>query len=1515
MNLIRRLSLLMLAVAFVTSAFAQPVPMSASYDEMTNILTISFDSDVKTDAANIVISGIILDDDNGGVNNDYTLRGGFIANPTADGTSVMIRPIFDGVVESFTYTDPEGVVEARSCWGTDYADVRAIEKQLIHGDMMRVFLPEGFAIGADGTWTEEQWVDLTYVETTTANLVELLDVQYSANTNVMRFEFSHVMQSDQLAEDIAQRDPDHPTWFAPGNRIMDNARGEDRNGNATLEYEENVRLSSITFTDAVGDQFTPSVATDITRIDSTVLELDLSLSNQFAMENLDLSQLSVTFGLFTFVDTEYNSVVPVVDEIVTVIAEEDPLEIVSVTYDLGLNKYTATFDQPLDSEVNSYAVMPKFKIKLADGSDEGVFLSRGDIGLANSDSSVVFTLGIVDAQSVEDYLEANANANVIASVGKNAVINILRNGNRVGSTPLVVIPESDSNKAPALEDGVNPSYDASTNILSIAFDLRLDQAIDTTGFYFIAGSDTIRLTGGAASRSGGNKVCDIELNDVDQKQLESYTDKTALRMFIAPYTVLQQSKLNGNNQISDTEFDYSEDTNPPLLDYLWYDSPYNRLLVGSTTTINADNIDLTKLHISGLDFTLPDSIVEYSPKQVWCYLNSDDVAGFELFDDSVKIALTATIDPGFFANNDGVYNELGTDLVDKSILSNGVEESTLLLGCGRSFYIQSKEAFPTLTRAVFASVRGISDHANWYVANDQWIPYSLNQDITPFVPAELDSAIHFFEVSAIKDTTMGAYDLIVDQFVGDLIEFVPEKVDVLFADVYGEYKLGRNDTKSSFWEHGYFDVNDLPGSETEMSNQANVIIVDSYPQSFIRTEQAWFWDEDDEEWDEIAPGSNVTNGLPAIANLYTRFVQYHVDPFEEQWIIEGLAYFSEFIVAGPPEFYGNGATSGFSGGNILTFIGAIQKSRVDVMHTYMYFLYLWEKYGGHDVIEEIATSHQIGMHSVATVIDNRQSDLDTWLQGKSVLDIYSDFAIANMLDISIDGDNGIYAFENIDIANNIRGSQMKWKAAPAKSRPPYSASDTEWSFSYNYTAYGPYDPNLLISPETDQILVSAGGETENVVFTKLNVKAMATDASIGDEYQLQPIVLDENGAGGVSMSGHEIDPAWGFGPNVIDDTTIVYIDETHFPTWIIVSVSGDVGHSFKFTNVAGDEYYNGIYAVQNSILKRKFDVYVVSEKPIYNDSGSESPILYATDAEGNTVQTLNTPDDYDVFNIDNGGVGFTQYTASIWMAEAGTYFWELDGYYANGLQITVDSQMAMTYGQLSSGHNSLISMGDEFSLRTSSMALSQGQDLGIIRIASDLPEEMSLLRTASIDDNLIAVSPIYQINVDNKDLNDPATITLQYDTELTDGRTVGLFMDYDGEWVHIGGNFDEASGTITVRTGKLGSVRAMAGDVGEIARDFLIPQKFVLNPNYPNPFNPSTTISMELPFTGQVSLVIYDVLGREVIKLVDGPMSFGVHRVSWDGRSAAGAQLASGVYFARMKSSGFSAIQKMVLVK
>jgi predicted esterase len=93
-----------------------------------------------------------------------------------------------------------------------------------------------------------------------------------------------------------------------------------------------------------------------------------------------------------------------------------------------------------------------------------------------------------------------------------------------------------------------------------------------------------------------------------------------------------------------------------------------------------------------------------------------------------------------------------------------------------------------------------------------------------------------------------------------------------------------------------------------------------------------------------------------------------------------------------------------------------------------------------------------------------------------------------------------------------------------------------------------------------------------------------------------------------------------------------------------------------------------------------------------------------------------------------------------------------------------------------------------------------------------------------------------------------------------------------------------------------------ASDNGAIAA----PQIFSLGQNFPNPFNPATTIGFELPEAGAVTLKVYDVLGRDVATLVDGVLAAGRHTSDWN---AAGVP--SGVYFYRLSaSSGASTAQR-----
>ncbi len=89
-----------------------------------------------------------------------------------------------------------------------------------------------------------------------------------------------------------------------------------------------------------------------------------------------------------------------------------------------------------------------------------------------------------------------------------------------------------------------------------------------------------------------------------------------------------------------------------------------------------------------------------------------------------------------------------------------------------------------------------------------------------------------------------------------------------------------------------------------------------------------------------------------------------------------------------------------------------------------------------------------------------------------------------------------------------------------------------------------------------------------------------------------------------------------------------------------------------------------------------------------------------------------------------------------------------------------------------------------------------------------------------------------------------------------------------------------------------------------------LPTRFSLSQNYPNPFNPSTTIRYELPRTSEVKLSVYDILGREVSRLVDTRVEAGVHEATF---YATG--LSSGVYFYTLRTGGYAATKKLLLLR
>ena len=101
----------------------------------------------------------------------------------------------------------------------------------------------------------------------------------------------------------------------------------------------------------------------------------------------------------------------------------------------------------------------------------------------------------------------------------------------------------------------------------------------------------------------------------------------------------------------------------------------------------------------------------------------------------------------------------------------------------------------------------------------------------------------------------------------------------------------------------------------------------------------------------------------------------------------------------------------------------------------------------------------------------------------------------------------------------------------------------------------------------------------------------------------------------------------------------------------------------------------------------------------------------------------------------------------------------------------------------------------------------------------------------------------------------------------------------------------------------------------DVLRQALLPGKFALHQNYPNPFNPSTTIRFDLPTATEVHMAVYDLLGREVVRLVDGQLETGYHQLVWDGRDQDGREVPTGIYFVLVVTPEFRKSIKTLLLK
>lgn len=175
------------------------------------------------------------------------------------------------------------------------------------------------------------------------------------------------------------------------------------------------------------------------------------------------------------------------------------------------------------------------------------------------------------------------------------------------------------------------------------------------------------------------------------------------------------------------------------------------------------------------------------------------------------------------------------------------------------------------------------------------------------------------------------------------------------------------------------------------------------------------------------------------------------------------------------------------------------------------------------------------------------------------------------------------------------------------------------------------------------------------------------------------------------------------------------------------------------------------------------------------------------------------------------------------------------------------------------------------------------------------------------NDGILSVGPA-------REFDRPVELSIHFDpVKFPDASKVFVYQKTGDTWTALRTQAYADQQIARVRVQRLGEFKIAIDP--SFSGTNLVPSDFALRPNYPNPFNPSTTIAFDLADDGITELAIYNALGQKVRTLVGGFQLAGSYRIIWDSRNDAGRAVASGVYLYRLKSGSFVKTNKMMLIK
>ena len=120
---------------------------------------------------------------------------------------------------------------------------------------------------------------------------------------------------------------------------------------------------------------------------------------------------------------------------------------------------------------------------------------------------------------------------------------------------------------------------------------------------------------------------------------------------------------------------------------------------------------------------------------------------------------------------------------------------------------------------------------------------------------------------------------------------------------------------------------------------------------------------------------------------------------------------------------------------------------------------------------------------------------------------------------------------------------------------------------------------------------------------------------------------------------------------------------------------------------------------------------------------------------------------------------------------------------------------------------------------------------------------------------------------------------------------------------------------VPLSAGTVSSIKSRSAEKFKLELKEVLPVVYSLHQNFPNPFNPITTLRYDLPSDVFVTLTIFDMLGREVTQLINTTQEAGFKSVKWDATDSMGRSVSAGVYIYQIEAGTFVQTKKMVLLK